>query len=118
MPPSVLSIHAQFSEYFEDYRHFLYLLFLITRLRPVILKSSPGNPSGPSVLPPAVSAYLVDALRLPSSLIAVLWTALQPFLTELVEDDYSHGVDDLARLYGRTHGLGEYAPLLPFTANR
>lgn len=106
-----LRVYTQFAEYFEDYRVFLYLLFLLTRLRPVILKSSPDSPTGPAVLPPAVAAYLVDSLRLAPNLIARLWTALRPFLPDLVETNYSRDVDDFFRVHGRTHALGKSSPL-------
>lgn len=103
-----LSVYAQYRDYFEDYSVFLDLVHLLTTLRPVILRSHPSHPDGPPVLPAAVSAFLVESLKLHPTVIAQLWTALRPFIHELVDQDWGQRHDDHFRLHAREHHVGQY----------
>lgn len=102
-----LSVYTQYRDYFEDYGVFLDLLFLLTTLRPIIFRSYPDSPDGPPILPGAVSAYLVESLDLRPNVIAQLWSALRPFIHDLLDRDWVQRHDDHFRLHARENNVGQ-----------
>lgn len=102
-----LSVYTQYRDYFEDYGVFLDLLFLLTTLRPIIFRSYPESPDGPPILPGAVSAYLVESLDLRPNVVAQLWTALRPFIHDLLDRDWGQRHDDHFRLRARENNVGQ-----------
>lgn len=101
-----LQVYYQFSDYFDHYTTFLRFFHYLVRLRPHILLSSHEATSQHPSLPPPVTSFLCERLKLSPELIRSIWIVLGPTIHEWVDIDYSKDVDDAFRSHGHTFELG------------
>ena len=107
-----LTIYEEHREYFENWQHFLSLLLVFGRLRPILLQCSYGDPSGPETLPGYITSFIQSAMSITPEVLASVWPAIRPFLATLDDVDFTADIDDLFWVHGRTHGIGMSFPTM------